>query len=541
MKKFKTVIYCRLSQEDGDKEESNSITSQRRMCEEFVSKQEDMILCRDTIIDDGVSGVSLDRAGFRELEKEIMAGNVECVVVKDLSRFARNYIEAGRYLEKIFPQYGVRFIAINDNYDSHSAEYYTNSLLVPFKNLINDSYSKDISLKVRSSLEIKMKNGEFVGSFAPYGYIKNPDNHNQLLIDKNVSSNVVLIFSLFKEGYSIEEIAKRLNEFKILTPFHYKKDQGQSMSAGFQASNDSEWSYQMVRRVLANEVYTGTLVQGKRKKPNYKVKEISCIDEENWTRVEDCHEPIISMMDFRLVREHLKKDLRILHTGENNALSGMIHCADCGSIMHRRMVNSRGKKYYYYICSTHKKYKTCSSHNIPVKTIEKTVLSAIQSQVNLFVELKEVMEQMNEVESVCNIKKKAFTKQIEQLENNKAKILENKMSLYESYTSRLLDVREYKEYKGLYDKKILEVDNTIRAVEMEIKLLQDTQESEDWFNSYLEFHNITELNRRVLMTMVDRIKIFEGHNLEVVFKYKNQIEPLLEFVKKEGEVSGKKK
>ena len=204
-KVYRTAIYCRLSREDGDKVESNlsredgdkvesnSIASQRAICEDYIARHDDLEIVCEPFVDDGYSGVSFNRPNFKKLEDAIRKGAIDCIVVKDLSRFSRNYIDGGRYLEKIFPQLGIRFIAVNDAYDSLTGDPQSDSFVIPFKNLINDSYCKDISMKIRSSLEVKQKNGEFVGAFAPYGYKKSPENKNQLVVDKVRTAQVLSI------------------------------------------------------------------------------------------------------------------------------------------------------------------------------------------------------------------------------------------------------------------------------------------------------------------------------------------------------------
>lgn len=217
-KVYRTAIYCRLSREDGDKVESNSIASQRAICEDYIARHDDLEIVCEPFVDDGYSGVSFNRPNFKKLEDAIRKGAIDCIVVKDLSRFSRNYIDGGRYLEKIFPQLGIRFIAVNDAYDSLTGDPQSDSFVIPFKNLINDSYCKDISMKIRSSLEVKQKNGEFVGAFAPYGYKKSPDNKNQLIVDGAVSEYVQMIFAMYKDGFSIGRIAARLNQMGVLSP-----------------------------------------------------------------------------------------------------------------------------------------------------------------------------------------------------------------------------------------------------------------------------------------------------------------------------------
>jgi len=271
-KVYRVAIYCRLSKEDGDKQESNSITSQRAICEDFISKQSNMKIVGKPFIDDGVSGVSTERPQFKAMEEAIRKGHIDCIVCKDLSRFSRNYLDAGRYLEKIFPQLGIRFIAITDNYDSLTSNPQSDSFLLPFKNLINDTYCKDISMKIRSSLSVKQKNGDFVGAFAPFGYRKAIDNRNQLVVDENARETVQMIFSLFKEGFSIERIADRLNQMGVLSPMEYKQSCGIRYETVFKAGDTAKWTYNAIKRILCNEIYIGILAQGKRGTPNYKVR-----------------------------------------------------------------------------------------------------------------------------------------------------------------------------------------------------------------------------------------------------------------------------
>ena len=240
-KVYRTAIYCRLSREDGDKVESNSIASQRAICEDYIARHDDLEIVCEPFVDDGYSGVSFNRPNFKKLEDAIRKGAIDCIVVKDLSRFSRNYIDGGRYLEKIFPQLGIRFIAVNDAYDSLTGDPQSDSFVIPFKNLINDSYCKDISMKIRSSLEVKQKNGEFVGAFAPYGYKKSPDNKNQLIVDEAVSEYVQMIFAMYKDGFSIGRIAARLNQMGVLSPMEYKHSAGVKFDTVFKTGDTAKW------------------------------------------------------------------------------------------------------------------------------------------------------------------------------------------------------------------------------------------------------------------------------------------------------------
>ena len=257
---YRTAIYARLSKDDGDKAESNSIASQKALCEEYITKHGDLELV-ETFVDDGYSGVDFERPAFHKMEDALRQGKVDAVLCKDLSRFSRNYIEGGRYLEKVFPMLGVRFIAINDSYDTLTENPQSHSFLIPFKNLINDTYCKDISVKIRTNLDVKRRKGEYVGSYTPYGYRKDPQDKNRLIVDEEAGETVRQIFSFYKDGMSIGQIADHLNELGVQSPMEHKIKSGIRFETSFKTGEAAKWSYNAVRRILTNEVYIGILAQ----------------------------------------------------------------------------------------------------------------------------------------------------------------------------------------------------------------------------------------------------------------------------------------
>ena len=326
--------------------------------------------------------------------EDIKSGKVNCVIVKDLSRFGRNYIEAGRYIEKIFPYLGVRFIAINDNIDTASEMSASEEMLIPFKNLINDAYCRDISIKVRSHLDIKRKNGQFVSSFAPYGYKKSPDNKNQLVVDEKAAAVVRQIFQWKIEGMSGTRIADKLNALGIPTPIEHKHMNGENLQCVFQKKGSSIWMANGVNRILRNEIYTGVLLQGKTSTPNYKVKKRIKKAEEDWIRCEDSHEAIVSKEDFRLVRKSFETDTRI--APEEQALhlfSGFVKCGCCGGNMTRKTVPVKGKKYIYLVCVENKNKNGCKNNKaISLTKFEKVVLDVINLHIENVLELDQMLK-----------------------------------------------------------------------------------------------------------------------------------------------------
>ena len=326
----RAIAYLRLSKEDGEKNESNSIKNQRDIIKRFVERKEGITIIGECV-DDGCSGVNTDRPGFSEMMRMIGNGEADCVIVKDLSRFSRNYIDGGRYIENIFPAMNIRFIAVTDGYDSNDERCRRDNIIIPFKNLLNDSYLRDISIKIRSNLEVKRRRGDFTGAFAVYGYMKGGDK-NRLIIDEYAAEKVRKIFMMKIEGYSNQAIADRLNEKNILSPMDYKTAVGLKYTTSFKKNERSKWTHTAVIRILRNEIYTGVLEQGKSGTPNYKIKTNFKKDKEEWIRVENNHEGIIDKFIFEAVQRALNEDSRVC-AGEKKVgiFSGKMICGKCGA------------------------------------------------------------------------------------------------------------------------------------------------------------------------------------------------------------------
>lgn len=395
-KGIRAAAYLRLSIEDGDKAESNSIGNQRELIQNFVAERPELHLVGE-YADDGYTGTNFERPGFTQMMEDIQSDKINCIIVKDLSRLGRNYIEMGKYLERIFPMMGIRFIAINDNYDNANTESSdSDSIVVPFKNLLNDSYCRDISIKVRSQLDIKRRKGEFIGGYAVYGYSKDEQNKNRLVVDEYAADIVRSIYRRKLEGMSANSIADQLNSEGVLAPSEYKRLCGLNYHSGFKTGTHAKWQAIQVLRILKNEVYTGTMVQGKRQKINYKIKKIRDVDESCWIKVPNTHEAIISQRMFDIVQEVLKLDTcaskgqKIVHL-----FSGIVRCGDCGQNMVRCTVSKKGKKYIYLNCVTNHKGLGCSSHHIRESKLEEVVLAALQEKIQQISGLEERLDEIN--------------------------------------------------------------------------------------------------------------------------------------------------
>lgn len=523
---YNACIYARLSRDDGDKLESDSITNQKALIRDFLSKHPEIHVVSEKT-DDGYSGVNFDRPAFQEMMDEIRSGKVNCVVVKDLSRFGRNYIEAGNYIERVFPFMGVRFIAINDSYDSLDKNQ-SDSLIIPFKNLINDAYCKDISVKIRSQLEIKRKKGQFIGAFAVYGYLKDEEDHNKLVVDTYASEVVRAIFKWKLEGMSQGRIADKLNMQGVLCPMEYKISLGMKVQTNFRVHKKAMWSPVSVTRILTNEIYTGVLVQGKSGTPNYKVKKVMPKDEEEWIRVEDSHPAIVTKRNFDTVQRIMQRDIRIAPAEETvYPFSGYLKCADCGQNMVRKHYTTGDKEYTYFICSTRKAKKGCSTHSIDEETLMASVLNAVKSHIDMVLEAEQLLEM---VESLPENQQNVFNydAQIVKLKEGIERNKNFKLKLYENLQEGMIGQDEYFLFKKSYAMKIQEAEQAIAAIEAEREqMVNNNREQLSWTEVFKQYQNITEVTRNVVVDLIDHIEILEGKGIHVVFRYHDNWDKLI--------------
>lgn len=358
---FKAGKYLRLSIEDGDKAESESIINQSILIDSFIENNPDITIT-DIFKDDGYTGTDFNRPGFQAMMEAVENGSINCIIVKDLSRFGREHIDVDRYIQKIFPRRGVRFISVNDHYDSLTANESETHLVLPVKSFVNDSYSRDISIKVRSNLEAKRQNGDYVGAYVSYGYLKDKKDKNKLAVDLQVSENVVQMFQWKLDGLSCQMIADKLNTLGILSPAEHKKKLGINYRSAFQRNMKSMWSAVAVGRILRNPIYIGTLEQGKTSRVNYKVKEQRRNPEEKWSVKENNHKPIIEKSTFDLVQQLLEKDMRVAPGKEANYMfAGLLECGDCGRNLIRRKKSYKGEETVSYICTTYNRGKDAAA------------------------------------------------------------------------------------------------------------------------------------------------------------------------------------
>ena len=535
---YNASSYSRLSDDDGDKPESNSITNQKEFIREYLKSMPEIRLCSERV-DDGFSGVDFFRPDFQRMMTDIRVGTINCVVVKDLSRLGRNYIETGKYLNE-FAERGIRFIAINDGYDSANPQGQANTILIPIKNLINDSYSRDISVKVRSHLEVKKRKGEFVGAFAAYGYLKSPDNRNQLIVDEYAAAVVQDIFRWKLEGMSQQGIADRLNESGVLSPSEYKRSLGLKYTSGFQLNPQALWSAVAVERILKNPVYLGVMVQGKRGRPNYKIKTSVEKPENAWIRVENTHEPIVSEDDFRTVNGLLQTDTRIA-TDEKTVylFSGLLFCADCHENMVRKTVSAKGKKYFYYTCSTNRADRNgCTTHNISESLLIDTVTDCIRAHIDSILNIEKALDFIATLPAQKEEAKKV-DRQIEKLKAEHEQAMLFKVKAYEKYIEGILPESTFKEYQAVYTKKCEEIETAMKSRKQELDAIVNADtKTNDWINYFKAFQSVDKLERKILVKLINKIYVHERNRIEIIFKYQNEYMAVVESIAKRTPQSG---
>jgi len=512
--------YLRLSREDGDKEESDSIANQRELIRAFAGKLSGITLV-DSYEDDGYTGVNYERPGFQGMIQDIKSGKINCVIVKDLSRLGRNYIETGKLLERFFPFMGVRFISINDAYDSNNPNPQTDTLIIPFKNLINDAYCADISKKLRSQFEVRRKIGDYIGSFAAYGYKKSVVHKNRLEIDEETAPVVRDIFQWKISGMSQQGIADKLNALGVPSPLEYKKYSGSKYSTAFSANAHTKWNAVAVGRILKNDLYTGVLTQGMSTTPNYKIKHRIKKLKTEWVRVEHAHDSIIGFDDYALVQRLLSFDTRITPGGAGVYLfSGMLYCGDCGRSLVRKPV--KNSEYAYYVCSTYKKGE-CTSHRISEKLLYDSVYAMLSGHIRECLEISRVLDFINDL-PLHRLETEKLQKQIDNQDAEIKKLANRRVKLYEDYTDGIINRDEYERFKTIFETRSLEAESALNTLRGELERVIGGGEASLWIDYFKKYNNMQNLTRQAVVELIERINVYEDKRLEVKVRYLAEFE-----------------
>ncbi len=508
--KYQVALYIRLSREDGDKEESNSVTHQKSMLSRYVEEHEDLSVY-DIYIDDGYTGTNFNRPGFQRMLGDIRKTLINCVLVKDLSRFGRDYIESGHYIERYFVDYNIRFVAINDNIDSLYSEY---DLIMPIKNVFNQQYALDISNKVQSAFKAKQREGEFIGAFACYGYQRSATDKHKLIIDECAAEVVRRIFRLYSSGIGKLRIAKLLNEESILCPSEYKFKNGMNYHNSNKMISTNYWTYSTIHNILNNQMYLGDMVQGKTKR-RMKGK-AKYLPKEQWIIVKDKHPAIIDQELWEKVQIESKRDVRNIDFNQNvGVFAGFIRCGDCGRALSKNVTNGK----IHYVCGSYKNYgkDRCSSHRIEQCELETVILYDLNYIITrLLEENEEILT--NVVNQSNHINQKSPEIEIKKLDNEIKKMALKKKKAYGDYLDELINREDYVDYKNMCEKKMIHlqeqkkswIGNEEKEVEQEYPL---------WIKQLLENKRVDKLDRIVISEMIDTIYVYENHSIRIIYNY----------------------
>lgn len=531
--RWKLGQYIRLSKEDinrgKNKDDSNSVTNQKALLDDYYQQHIDEFESDEPpYVDDGYTGTDTNRDSFQRLLSDIYAKKVNCVIVKDLSRLSRNYTDAGSLIENLFVQMNVRFISLAEGIDSYLNPDSISNLIVPITNVINDNFCYQTSKKIRQVFDMKRRNGEFIGGFAAYGYMKNPKDKNALIVDEEAAEVVKNIYEWFLDGISKNAIVRNLNDRGILCPSEYKKSKG----LNYQNPSGSErplWSAKTVSDILKNRLYIGDMVQGRQRVKSYKIHTQKQVPESEWYIVENTHEPIIERPVFEKVQELRKRDTRTAPQKKKLYLfSGFLRCADCGKAMSRSQV----KGTVYYFCRTYKdQSKTaCTKHSVKHNQLEAAVLYAIQQQVYLAVHYANTLEYISTVplQKSQSIRIEAL---IEAKEKERSKIMRYKQSIYQDWKDGEITHSDYRHMSEDYEWQIAALGEILKNLHIEREELQNGITAESPFLVvFKKFENIEKLTREVLVELVDHIKVHENGNISVKFKVADQLRRVMEYI-----------
>lgn len=526
---FLTAIYIRLSREDGDKIESDSIVNQKKLITEYLKGKENFAVY-DIYIDDGYTGTNFNRPAFRKMIMDIETGRANCVIVKDLSRFGRDYIDAGKYLERYFPEHNVRFISITDHIDSANQTY---DMLLPIKNIFNEQYARDISGKVHASLTTKQKAGEFIGAFASYGYKKSPIDKNKLIIDEYAAEIVRKIFRFYIEGYGKIRIAGILNAGNIPCPSEYKKLNGENYRNSNRPDNACHWTYSTINHILHNEMYIGNMVQGKTRQ--YMHGRAKPQDKENWHIIQGTHEPVIDHDTWAKTQTLLKRRTRMTNSETDtntdkkndtqvdkktdlkanaNIFAGFLKCGDCGKTLCKK--TSNGKIRYYCGAYVRSGRKCCTPHAISYTILEDIVLQDLRDILQNVDDLPDIMAKYA---SSFNSMKNQTVQNPNPLYSELQKIRKLKKEVYEDYKEHLVSKNEYISYHRDYTNKEALLTGQLEKIKSSFRLTSSDSLEAVWVRQMAELKKIRNLTRPIIVEMIQEIKVYKNHRIVISYHY----------------------
>lgn len=519
---WRVAVYLRLSKEDGDKPESDSIQNQRSIIDNYIKylqSQGDEVISVDYYSDDGYSGGTFSRPGYERMIRDIEAGLINCVIFKDNSRLGRNYPELGRLMEDYFPSKKVRVISVLNHIDSYKDPYSYSSAIVSFSNIMNDDYIRQLSVKIKSTFAVKRAKGEFLGNYAPYGYMKSPEDHHKLIIDPEAAKVVRMIFDWYTQGLSASRIVKELNALDIVPPSVYKMSKG---CKGFSHHSSGGvkrgiWSVTTVNTILKDEVYIGNMIQGKFRSESYRTKRMVSADESEWTVIEGTHEPIISFDQFAIVHERFSRHTRVApENRQTYLLSGLIRCAHCGTKMNRHV--SSGVARYRCMTRTYAKDK-CSCPSVKEEYLEKVILETLQKEMQELVDARKVIEAARNLTAGKRAESE-YERAIEKARQEIETIKQKKFRLFDSLQSGIISEDEFRDFRVRYDQDIEAQNENIIQLNKGLEDMKRAKRIDDGFVEFFgKYGKITALDRELLNQLIDHVEFSDAHHITIFCKY----------------------
>ena len=525
-KTWRTALYARLSVEDSGRKGADTIETQIELIHSYVSNHDHLDIY-DTYIDNGESGADFERPAWTRMMDDIRSGKVNCIAVKDLSRFGRNYIETCEMLEKIFPFMGVRFISINDGYDSGKDGGYSDTLIISLKNLVNDRYLKDISRKISSSKKVRRERGEYTGAFAPFGYRKMKSDKHRLEPDKVTAPIVRDIFRWRSEGMSQSAICKRLDELGVPCPSRYLKERYNVQGSDYYKANI--WRPKAIRMMIRSRTYLGHLEQGKTRQALYEHQPLTAIPQDEWHVSENTHEPIVSVELWEAanaVETDRHKEFfedRNFTELPDNLFRGFLVCGVCGYKLSRRhsvRVNPSGKRYEYYHYSCSLKQQHPQDQQFPMvqyKDIYDVVFPQVSDRLKLVANMGAIIEKRaknrQNLRAALDAEIAVSSRELEKKNEQLAK-------LYDNYAVKIVNEREYLQHKSRYEREAESLRKRLDDLARRVALMADTFDSDNqWLKASQEFISLKTLTREMLEALVEKIVITHAGEIDMVWKF----------------------
>lgn len=492
--------------------------------------------------DNGHTGTNFERPAFEQLMDEIRTGKIDCVVVKDLSRFGRNYLETGIYLERLFPYLNVRFIAINDRFDTLTAERSKDGYIIPLKNMINEAYSKDISRKSSSALATKQRNGEFIGSWAPYGYRKSAADNHKLEINEETAHVVRMIFQWRLSGVSYLQIARQLNEQDIPAPARYHYMKGEAKSERFASS---VWHVAMVKKILLSEVYIGNMVQGRNRNALSEGRKMKQVPKDQWIIVQGTHEALIDEEIFYAVQQIAERNRAVFQErlGTYDALGttpnifrGLIFCADCKRPMvrYKNVSAGAGNRYYTYICSTHMENPAaCPLKGLHEAHLMEILWDTLKQEIALAENMEKMVQKYNHSERAAGIEAS-----LEQETSDAQRAFDRAWrlhdSLYQSYVDKLVTEQEYLSMRQQYRADMEQAKTRLDEIKQRKEAILKKTAGNPWLAACGNFRSEEALTEEMIRALVDRIEVDAQNHLFITLRYRDECEALVRVLEEAG-------